>query len=71
MKDGEIKHRTEGSMPCEEILQLADIHLFGGAPPEDPADSLFIENVSACQPGADAPASCEPIDTTSCSAREP
>lgn len=31
------------SMPSEEILQLADVHLFGGVPPSDPADSLFID----------------------------
>lgn len=43
MKDGLIKHKTEGSMPAEEILQLADVHLFDGVPLEDPADSLFID----------------------------
>ncbi|CAN0434770.1 unnamed protein product, partial [Hapterophycus canaliculatus] len=34
MKDGEEKHRTEGFMPAEEMLQLADIHLFGKTPPK-------------------------------------
>lgn len=49
MKDGLLKHKTEGSMPAEEILQLADIHFFGAEPPPDPADELFIDT-SACEP---------------------
>lgn len=69
-----MKHRTEGFLPAEEMLQLADIHLFGKAPPEvaDPADDLFIDadvgdanakNANAnpaCAPPADTPTACQP-----------
>lgn len=43
LKDGQVMHRTEGAMPAEEILTLADVHLFGGQPERDPADDLFID----------------------------
>lgn len=65
LKDGKIQHRTEGFLPAEEMLQLADIHLFGKPPPEvtDPADDLFID-ADACKPPAptagDAPSACTP-----------
>ncbi|CAN0241638.1 unnamed protein product [Ectocarpus sp. 12 AP-2014] len=65
MKDGKIQHRTEGFLPAEEMLQLADIHLFGKPPPEvtDPADDLFID-ADACKAPAsaagDAPSACTP-----------
>lgn len=73
MRDGEVRHRTEGFLPAEEMIQLADIHLFGKSPPEvtDPADDLFIEDTpaaSACEPPNDNPA-CQPPSTSS--AREP
>ena len=50
-------------MPAEEILQLADIHLFDVPPPtDDAADDLFID-MSACAPAAPAPAdACAPVD---------
>eukprot|EP00752_Nemacystus_decipiens_P009088 g8115.t1 len=71
MKDGEVRHRTEGFLPAEEMLQLADIHLFGKAPPEvtDPADDLFIDDspaASACAPPADNPACQPPSKSSAC-----
>lgn len=54
-------------MPAEEILQLADIHLFGKTPPEvsDPADDLFIDEGPRAEADEGAPAcpkgsACEP-----------
>lgn len=64
-----MKYRSEGFLPAEEMLQLADIHLFGKAPPEvaDPADDLFIDadagdaNANpACAPPVDTPPACQP-----------
>lgn len=58
MKDGEIKYRTEGAMPAEEVLRLADIHLFDVPSAEDLAIEP-TEAASACNP-LEASATSEP-----------
>lgn len=58
MRDGEIKYRTEGAMPAEEVLRLADIHLFGVPSAEDHSIEP-TEAASACKP-LEASATSEP-----------
>ncbi|CAN0188797.1 unnamed protein product [Ascophyllum nodosum] len=49
MKDGQVKFRTEGAMPAQEVLRLADVHLFG-APSSEDLGSGQPEVSSACKP---------------------
>lgn len=53
-------------MPAEEMLQLADIHLFGKTPPEvaDPADALFIDEDT--DPAADDTPACPKAPPSAC-----